>query len=69
MLAKVLKIDVLQCDHCNGKLRARAVVIDQDSIVRYLKHIGVDYEPPVRAPPKYKISVLEFSEEGIPTHD
>ncbi len=69
MLAKVFKIDVLQCDHCNCKLRARAAVIDQDSITRYLKYIGVDYEAPARAPPKYKVNTLEFADECISTYE
>jgi hypothetical protein len=55
LLARVFKIDVTNCCHpqCEGKLSAIAAIQDRDEIIRYLKHEGIDYEPPPRAPPKY----------------
>ena len=52
MLAKVFKIDVTQCIHCTGTLRPIAAIKDPDEIIRYLKHKGIDYEPPEKAPAK-----------------
>jgi hypothetical protein len=69
MLAKVFKIDVTLCDHCQGKLRLKAAINDQESIIRYLKHQGIDCEPPARAPAKYKSKGLEFGGDDLPNYD
>jgi hypothetical protein len=52
MLARVFKIDVTHCPSCGGPLLPICKVTDGDSIRRYLEHIGVDYRPPPRAPPR-----------------
>lgn len=69
MLAKVFKIDVTICDHCHGKLRLKAAVNDQESIVRYLKHQGIDSEPPARAPPIYSAKGLDFRGDDLPNYN
>ena len=66
MLAKVFKIDVTQCIHCTGKLRPIAAIKDPDEIIRYLKHEGIDYEPPTKAPAKYRHQSLRFDPEEPP---
>jgi hypothetical protein len=66
MLAKVFKIDVTQCIHCTGTLRPIAAIKDPDEIIRYLKHEGIDYEPPEKAPAKYRHQSLRFDPEEPP---
>jgi hypothetical protein len=52
MLARVFKIDVTKCPDCGGEMALRAQLTEPDSIRRYLKHVGLDPDPPARAPPK-----------------
>jgi hypothetical protein len=52
MLACVFKIDVTKCTECGGDMYAVSSIMDRDSIIRYLKHINIEYEPPPRAPPR-----------------
>jgi len=52
MLARVFKIDVTHCSHCDGKLHSIAALMAREEIIRYLTHIGIDPDPPQRAPPK-----------------
>ena len=66
MLAKVFKIDVTQCIHCTGTLRPIAAIKDPDEIIRYLKHEGIDYERPEKAPAKYRHQSLRFDPEEPP---
>ena len=54
MLAKVFKIDVSKCDECGGEMRAICSVVEPSSVQKYLNHINVDYEPPARAPPRFR---------------
>ncbi len=61
MLERVFKIDVLKCE-CGGKFGVVAAVMDVDSIRRYLQHIGEDYEPPPRAPPRYQSVPFDFDQ-------
>ena len=65
MLAKVFKIDVTQCSHCNGNLRPIAAIKERDQVIRYLKHQGIDHDPPPRAPPKYRQQSLGFDEPEV----
>jgi len=51
MLAKVFKIDVTKCSSCNGEMHAICSVQDRFSVERYLKHVGIEHQPPARAPP------------------
>ena len=52
MLAKVFKIDVTICPKCQGSLRKIAAVVGPTEVRRYLKHVGLDCDPPARAPPR-----------------
>ena len=65
-LAKVFKIDVTQCSHCTGKLSAIAAIKEREQVIRYLKHQGIDHDPPPRAPPKYRQQSLGFDEPKVP---
>ena len=40
MLAKVFKIDVTKCQSCGGDLARAGAIMSQESIKRYLSHIG-----------------------------
>ena len=66
MLAKVFKIDVTQRSHCPGKLRPVAAIKEREEVIRYLKHQGLDYDPPTKAPPKYRHQSLRFAPEEPP---
>ncbi len=48
MLAQVFKIDVARCDSCGGSMAAISPIMEPESIVRYLKHMNLDYDPPAR---------------------
>ena len=63
MLAKVFKIDVTKCEHCNGDMAVMAALIDRSEVVRYLKHVGIEHEAPTRAPPRHKEEPLDFGPE------
>ena len=60
MLAKVFKIDVTKCDHCQGYMAAVASVMEHGEVARYLTHVGIDPSPPARAPPRYREESFEF---------
>ena len=46
MLAKVFEIDVTQCQHCKGEMSIVAAIIKRSDVARYLKHLGIEHEPP-----------------------
>ena len=58
MLEKVFKIDVSTCDSCGADMVAVCSIMERESIIRYLKHINIDYDPPERSPPR--LSQVEF---------
>ncbi len=60
MLAKVFKIDVTQCQHCKGDMAIVAAITNHSEVARYLKHLGIEHEPPARAPQRYKEEPFEF---------
>lgn len=62
MLARVFKLDVTHCQKCGGDMKAVCSVMKQESVIRYLKHVGLDYEPPPRAPPRYHQPELDFNQ-------
>jgi hypothetical protein len=49
MLSRVFKIDVLKCD-CGGDLKPLGAVQDPDQVRKYLKHVNIEYDAPVRGP-------------------
>ena len=65
MLAKVFKIDVTKCD-CGGDLVKVCSVMARDAIKKYLSHIGIDHNPPARAPPRTIQPNLEFDPQEPP---
>ena len=60
MLAQVFKIDVTKCQQCGGTLVKVCAVTDLMQTRRYLKQVGLDYEPPPRAPPRQKQGEFHF---------
>ena len=60
MLAKVFQVDVTQCQHCKGEMSIVAAIIKPSEVARYLKHLGIEHEPPARAPPIYQQDFFEF---------
>ncbi len=54
MLAKVFEIDVTKCQHWKGEMSIVAAIIKCSEVARYLKHLGIEHEPPARVSPKYQ---------------
>ena len=52
MLAKVFKIDATKCKTCDGKLLKLAAITGPMEAIRYLRHVGLPYDAPGRAPPR-----------------
>ena len=59
-MAKVFEIDVSRCQHCKGEMSIVAAIIKASEVARYLKHLGIEHEPPARAPPRYQEEPFEF---------
>jgi hypothetical protein len=47
LLSRVFALDMANCDHCGGDMRAVCAVIKQEIVVKILTHLGL----PARAPP------------------
>ena len=63
MLAQVFKVDVTKCDQCGGDIVKVCAVTDPMQARRYLKHVGLDYEPPPRAPPRCEQGEFHFESD------
>ena len=50
------------CPSCLGRRRVLSMVRDPASIRRILTHLGLDTEPPARAPPRIRQDRLHFVE-------
>lgn len=48
---RTFAIDVLKCEKCGGKMKVIATIEDPEVIVKILKHLGLSWEVPERAPP------------------
>ena len=59
-LARTFEIDVKICTNCGGELYPVAAVKDHIEAARYLKHVGLPYELPQRAPPRQVEESLLF---------
>jgi hypothetical protein len=62
MLARTFKIDVTKCDRCSGEMRAVAAVTCPDGIKRYLRHLGLDSDPPSLASARARLESLDFDQ-------
>jgi hypothetical protein len=51
-MRRTFGLGVLECPTCKGRMELVALVIDDRSIVRYLKKIGEPTGVPARAPPR-----------------
>jgi hypothetical protein len=56
----VFDIDVERCQ-CGGKLKLVAVIEEPAVIEKILKHIGLDPQPPPRAPARKRVDLLEWA--------
>ena len=45
LLSKVFGVDVLKCD-CGSELKPLSAILKGDEIKRYLRHLGLDADPP-----------------------
>ena len=62
LLARVFGIDVLACP-CGGKFIPLGALKEPPQIKRYLKHVGLEYLPPPRAPPRCEqIHILDLDQ-------
>ncbi len=50
LLARTFKFDLAHCPKCGGPTEIAAAIIETDGIKRYLTHIGLNADPPVREP-------------------
>lgn len=64
MLAKVFKIDVTECEKCGGEMTKIGSILDRPSIERYLRHVNIDSDPPLRAPPRLVQECLNFDQSS-----
>ena len=62
MLRQVFKIDVTKCESCGGDMVALAAIQDPDSIQRYLRHQGLDPDPPTIAPARHRQGSFDFDQ-------
>lgn len=53
LLARVFAIDTEHCDHCGGKMKIVAAIMNKTAIEKILRHLGM----PCRAPPIDKSSI------------
>ena len=45
LLSRVFGIDVLKCE-CGGELKPVSAILKGDEVKRYLRHLGLDPDPP-----------------------
>jgi len=64
LLARVFQVDIGHCPECNGEMRIMAAVVDPLQVDRYLRHVGVDPNPPTIHPAKSR--QLELIHEVAP---
>jgi hypothetical protein len=50
LLKRVFNLDLTQCPHCGGELRIVAAILQRQAIEKILNHLGLDPQPPPRAP-------------------
>jgi hypothetical protein len=52
LLLRVFRIDVLECPHCGSRRRLIALITDPPVVRDILVCVGLDPDPPPRAPPR-----------------
>ena len=57
LLSRVFGIDVLKCE-CGGELKPVSAILKGDEIKRYLRHLGLDADPP-------DLEETETEEKGV----
>jgi hypothetical protein len=70
LIRKIYEVDPLVCPKCNGQMRIRAFIEEQEVIKKILTHLGVylaRFKTPPRAPPK-KFR-LNYSYSQVPAFD
>ena len=50
LLKRVFNLDPTHCPHCGGELRIIAAILQRQAIQKILNHLGLDPQPPPRAP-------------------
>jgi Putative transposase len=50
LLKRVFDLDLTRCPHCGGDLRIVAAILQRQAIEKILNHLGLDPQPPPRAP-------------------
>jgi Putative transposase/Transposase zinc-binding domain len=50
LLKRVFSLDLTHCPHCGGDLRIVAAILQRQAIDKILNHLGLDPQPPPRAP-------------------
>jgi Putative transposase len=50
LLQRVFELDLTQCPHCGGDLKIVAAILQRQAIEKILNHLGLDLQPPPRAP-------------------
>ena len=54
MLARVFQVDIGHCPKCRSDMRIMAAVTDPLQVARYLRHVGIDPNPPTVQPVRSK---------------
>jgi hypothetical protein len=62
LLKRTFKFDMTKCSACGGEVRFVGSVRDPGSVIRYLRHVGIDHEAPSQAPPKRTAASFEFDD-------
>ncbi len=60
LLKRVFDIDIERCQ-CGGKLKPITIIEEPSVIEKILKHIGLDPQPPPRAPARKRVDLLEWA--------
>jgi Putative transposase len=50
LLKRVFNLDLTHCPHCGGQLKIVAAILQRQAIDKILNHLGLDPQPPPRAP-------------------
>jgi hypothetical protein len=65
-LKRVFNLDLTHCQHCGGQLRIVAAILQRQAIDKILNHLGLEAQPPPRAPARRQIndSILQPKYSG-----